>query len=159
MTVQVAVIGPGDDARPVDVDRAFEVGQLLAERGAVVVTGGLGGVMAAALEGAAAAGGITLALLPGPDRTAVATVVVATGLGEARNVLVVRSADAVIAIGGSWGTLSEIALARRAGVPIVSVDGWSVLDADGAALYLHGVDTAAAAVTYALNPGRGTMEV
>ena len=152
MTVQVAVIGPGDDARPVDVDRALEVGQLLAERGAVVVTGGLGGVMAAALEGAAAAGGVTLALPPGTDRTAVATVVVPTGLGEARNVLVVGSADAVIAIGGSWGTLSEIALARRAGVRIVSLDGWSVFDADGAPLDLPHVDTAAAAVTYALNP-------
>src|SRR5690348_11392429 len=101
----VAVIGPGDGASADDVAAAGEVGRLLAEAGATVVTGGLGGVMAAATEGACAAGGVTIGLLPGSSRDgAEATVSVPTGLGEARNVLVVRSADAIIAVGGSWGT-------------------------------------------------------
>jgi uncharacterized protein (TIGR00725 family) len=133
----VAVVGPGEDARASDMDAAREVGRLLAERGVVVVTGGLGGVMAAALDGATSAGGTTLALLPGDDRAAAATaatVVVATGLGEGRNAVLVRTVDAVIAVGGSWGTLSEIALARRAGVPVVGLGGWSVGDAAGNAI-------------------------
>jgi uncharacterized protein (TIGR00725 family) len=84
------------------------------------------------MAGARRAGGVTVALLPGASRTASgATVVVPTGLGEARNVLVVRSADAVVAVGGSWGTLSEIALARRTGVPVVCLDGWSITDPAG----------------------------
>ena len=115
----VAVVGPGE-ARPEEVAAAREVGRLLAEAGAVVLTGGLGGVMAAATEGASAAGGLTVALLPGTDRSvSSATVAIPTGLGEMRNALLVRAADAVIAVGGSWGTLSEIALAQRTGVPLV----------------------------------------
>jgi uncharacterized protein (TIGR00725 family) len=151
----VAVVGPGD-ARPVDVRRAFDVGRLLAERGAVVVTGGLGGVMAAALEGAASAHGTTLALLPGRDRAAArtpATVVVATGLGEGRNALLVRTVDALVAVGGSWGTLSEIGLARRAGLPVVCLGGWSVVDADGVPLGLVQVADVAAAVEQVLDGG------
>lgn len=131
----VAVVGPAE-ATADELSLAEEVGRLLAEAGCIVVTGGLGGVMAAAAEGAAAAGGTSVGLLPGTDRTAASdhlTVAIPTGLGELRNGLVVRSADAVIAIGGSWGTLSEIALAVRAGKPLVSVAGWQVSsDADDA---------------------------
>jgi uncharacterized protein (TIGR00725 family) len=152
--VYVAVVGPGEDARSEDVAVAREVGRLLAAAGAVVVSGGLGGVMAAAIEGATAAKGTTLALLPGrarADAVAAATVVVATGLGEGRNALLVRTVDAVIGVGGSWGTLSEIALARRSGVPVVVVGGWSVTDADGAALHLPRADDAPTAVAHVLS--------
>ena len=83
--------------------------------------------MAAATEGAAAAGGVTVALQPGTEREpSAATVVLPTGLGELRNGLLVRCADTVIAIGGSWGTLSEVALAMRTGVPVVAIGGWAV---------------------------------
>jgi uncharacterized protein (TIGR00725 family) len=157
--VYVAVVGPGEDARAEDVAVAREVGRLLAAAGVVVVSGGLGGVMAAAIEGATAAGGTTLALLPGhsrADAVAPATVVVATGLGEGRNALLVRTVDAVIGVGGSWGTLSEIALARRSGVPVVVVGGWSVRDADGARLDVPRADDAAAAVAHVLSVLRGS---
>jgi uncharacterized protein (TIGR00725 family) len=131
----VAVVGPGTDVGTDLLAAAREVGRLLAGAGAVVVTGGLGGVMAAAAAGAAEVGGTAVAILPGEDRAAASaghTVVVATGLGEMRNALVVRSTDAVVAVGGSWGTLSEVALARRTGRPVVVLRGWHVLDADGA---------------------------
>ena len=129
----VAVVGPGDEATDADRAAARDVGRLLAERGVVVLTGGLGGVMAAALEGAADAGGVSVALQPGHEREpCAASVVLPTGLGELRNALLVRCADAVIAIGGSWGTLSEIALARRTGKPAVCLYGWQVLDESGA---------------------------
>lgn len=149
----VAVAGPGDAATRADVDAAREVGRLLAEAGAIVLTGGLGGVMAAATEGATAAGGVTVALLPGDDRSvSSATVVIATGLGELRNALLVRAADAVIAVGGSWGTLSEIALAQRTGVPLVVVSGWDVRDSAGAPAGLRRAGSAAEAVAAVLGP-------
>ena len=124
----IAVAGAGD-ASPAMLERAAEVGALLARRGAVLVTGGLGGVMEAACRGACEAGGTTLGLLPGSDRGAAnpwVTVAVATGLGELRNGLVVRSADAVIAIGGAYGTLSEIALALKAGTRVVGLGTWEI---------------------------------
>jgi uncharacterized protein (TIGR00725 family) len=95
----------------------------------VVVTGGLGGVMAAACRGAHDAGGTTLGILPGSDRAAAnqwVTVAVATGLGELRNGLVVRAADAVIAVAGEYGTLSEIALALKAGKRVVGLGTWQI---------------------------------
>src|SRR5262249_52357241 len=110
-------------------DAAEQVGAGLARAGAVVVCGGLGGVMAAACRGADAAGGLTIAILPGADRTAAnewARVVVPTGMGEMRNVLVVRAADAVIAVGGAYGTLSEVALALKTGLPVVGIDTWPI---------------------------------
>jgi len=127
----VAVIGPGAGATPQDVGAAWQVGCLLAERGAIVVCGGLGGVMAAAAEGAVSRGGLAVGLLPGRDRGAgnpFLSVALPTGLGELRNGLVVGVSDAVIAIGGSWGTLSELALAMRTGKPVVVMGGWSVHD-------------------------------
>ncbi len=95
----------------------------------MVVTGGLGGVMAAAASGVASVGGTAVALLPGEDRSEAApghTIALPTGMGEMRNALLVRSVDAVLAVGGSWGTLSEIALAIRTGVPVFAVSGWPV---------------------------------
>lgn len=127
----VAVIGPGAQATEEECDTAREAGRLLADRKAVVVCGGLGGVMAAACQGAFERGGTTVGLLPGHDRSAgnpYLTVAVPTGLGELRNGLVVRTSDAVIAVGGSWGTLSEVALAMRTGKPVVVIGGWRVED-------------------------------
>jgi uncharacterized protein (TIGR00725 family) len=112
---------------------------LLAERGSCVLTGGLSGVMAAAAEGCSQAGGISIGLLPGTDREAASphlTIALPTGLGELRNGLLVRSADGIIAVGGSWGTLSEVALAHRLGVPVVTLNGWSVWDAAGVAVLM-----------------------
>ena len=129
----VAVVGPSDPRDAGLLEQATEAGRLLAGRGWVVVTGGLGGVMAAAAAGAAEAGGTAVALLPGADRDAASpghAVVIPTGLGEMRNALLVRSVDAVLAVGGSWGTLSEVALAARTGVPVVAVSGWDLTGPD-----------------------------
>lgn len=108
---------------------AEAVGRGLAESGATVVCGGLGGVMAAACRGAHAGGGLTVGILPGLDRTAAnrwVDVAVPTGLGEARNVLVVRAADAVVAVGGGYGTLSEVAFALKTGTPVVGLHSWGI---------------------------------
>lgn len=126
----VAVVGGGGD----DVDAAVlalaeAVGAELARRGAVLVSGGLGGVMEAACRGARGAGGTTLGILPGDDRAAAnafVSVAVASGMGELRNGLVVRSADAIVAIAGEYGTLSEIALALKAGKPVVGIGTWAI---------------------------------
>jgi len=129
----IAVVGPGEQATPADRQLAEQAGYLLAAGGAIVLTGGLGGVMAAAAAGCARAGGISVGLLPGDRRTAGGpdlTVSLPTGLGELRNGLLVRCADGLIAIGGSWGTLSEIALARRAGLPVLGIGGWRLADRD-----------------------------
>ena len=125
----VAVVGPADGARPSDLAAAERVGRLLAERGAVLLTGGHHGVMQAAARGCRDAGGTSIGLMPGLDRAQGAqehTFLLPTGLGELRNGLLVRAADAVVAVGCSWGTLSEIALARRTGVPLVLVDPWEL---------------------------------
>lgn len=108
---------------------AEEVGRLVAEAGAVLVCGGLGGVMAAACRGAKAAGGTTVGILPGPDRSAAnpwVDVAIPTGMGEARNALVVRAADALVAVGGEYGTLSEIALALKAERVVVGLSTWDI---------------------------------
>lgn len=125
----VAVVGPAqpDDSTILAVAR--EVGAGLAAAGCTIVTGGLGGVMSAASQGAREAGGFVVGILPGDDATAANEFVdlaVPTGLGEGRNLLIVRMADVVVAVGGSWGTLAEIAMARRRDVPVVSVGGWQV---------------------------------
>src|SRR4051812_25570799 len=108
---------------------AEDVGRGLASAGAVVVCGGRGGVMEAACRGAAGAGGMAVGILPGVDRAEAnefVTVAIATGLGEARNALVARAADALVAVGGAYGTLSEIALALAAGTPVVALDSWEI---------------------------------
>jgi uncharacterized protein (TIGR00725 family) len=124
----VAVVGPGE-ASPPELHAAEEVGAGLAAAGALVVTGGLGGVMEAACRGARSRHGTTLGILPGEDRDAAngwVEIAVATGLGELRNGLVVRAADGLIAIGGGHGTLSEIALALKLGRPVVGLGTWAV---------------------------------
>ncbi len=119
--LRISVIGAGE-ASPEECRLAEAVGRSLAEAGAVVVTGGMGGVMEAASRGCREAGGITVAFLPGRDTSranAWVTIPLATAMGESRNSLVVRTGEAVVAIGGSWGTLSEIALARKMGHSVV----------------------------------------
>lgn len=124
----VAVVGPGS-ANPDLVAAARAIGRGLAERGIVVLTGGHGGVMAAAATGAAEGRGTSIAVLPGLDRSEADpahTFALPTGLGELRNGLLVRCADAVVAVGCSWGTLSEVALAVRTGVPVVALECWDL---------------------------------
>ena len=124
--MQVAVIGSGAEHE----ERAEEVGRLLAERGCTVVCGGLGEVMAAAARGAKSAGGTTIGILPGEthaDANQWTDHVVVTGIGHARNLAVVASGEAVIAVGGRWGTLAEIGFARTLGRPVVILEpGWRI---------------------------------
>jgi uncharacterized protein (TIGR00725 family) len=127
-TPYVAVVGPGE-ASPTELHAAEEIGAGLAVAGAVVVTGGLGGVMEAACRGARSKRGRTLGILPGDDREAAngwVELAIATGLGELRNGLVVRAADALVAIGGGHGTLSEVAFALKLGRPVVGLGTWDV---------------------------------
>lgn len=124
----VAVIGPGE-ASERELAVAGAVGAAVAEAGAVLVCGGGGGAMQAACRGARERGGHTVGLLPGSDRAQAnpwVSFALPTGLGEARNVLVVRAADAVVAVGGAWGTLSEIALALQKGLPVVGLATWEL---------------------------------
>jgi uncharacterized protein (TIGR00725 family) len=124
----VAVVGP-DEATAAEDECAEAVGRGLAIAGAYVVCGGLGGVMAAACRGASDAGGLSVGILPGTDRAAAnewVSVAIPTGLGELRNGLVVRAADVLIAVGGAHGTLSEIALALRTGVPVLGINTWEI---------------------------------
>jgi uncharacterized protein (TIGR00725 family) len=124
----IAVVGAAE-AGDEQTWLAEEVGAALAEAGAVTVTGGLGGVMEAASRGAKSRRGQTLGVLPGDDRLAAngwVDIAVATGMGELRNGLVVRGSDAVIAVGGGHGTLSEIALALKMGKPVIGLGGWDI---------------------------------
>ncbi len=129
----LAISGPSD-AAPDDVADAEHVARWAAEHGHVVVCGGLDGVMAAAVRGATSGGGTSVGLLPGDTRDGAApglTVALPTGLGEMRNALLVRAADVVVCIGGSWGTVSELALAVRTGVPVVALRTWVPARAPG----------------------------
>jgi uncharacterized protein (TIGR00725 family) len=133
---RIAVCAPGD-ATEDELLLAGAVGRLLAERGCTVVCGGLGGAMAAASRSAKEAGGVTIGIIPGyDDRSANPWIdhVICTGMGQARNALVVATGQAVIAVGGGWGTLSEIALAIRMERPVVLLAGWASLLASDAAL-------------------------
>ena len=124
----VAVIGGGQPSRE-EARQAEEVGRELARRGVILICGGLGGVMEAACKGASSEGGITIGILPGDDSQAANPYVqipIVTGLGYARNIAVVKSAHAVIAIGGSYGTLSEISHALQSGIPVIGLNTWSL---------------------------------
>jgi uncharacterized protein (TIGR00725 family) len=124
----VAVIG-ASNATEWELSTAERVGRLLADAGCVLVCGGLGGVMDAAARGAAAGGGISIGILPGDDRVDASrhlTVAIASGFGEARNAIVARSSDAVVAVGGEFGTLSEIALSLKMGKPVIGVGTWEL---------------------------------
>jgi uncharacterized protein (TIGR00725 family) len=131
---QVAVIGAGGCPQDSELARlAEEVGRLLAEAGVTLVCGGREGVMEAASRGAAEAGGDVIGIVPGDSLTEAnphCTHVVATGIGHARNLAVASSGEAVIAIGGEWGTLSEIGFARRLGRPVVALRSWELRGRD-----------------------------
>lgn len=134
MAKQIAVCGPAE-ASDQEYEQAREVGRLLAQRGVVVICGGYGGVMAAAAAGARDAGGTSVGVLSRADREDAnpdLTLAIVTGMGQARNAVIVNSADAVIAVGGSWGTLSEVALALRRGtVRVIWLSGWQVNRGNG----------------------------
>jgi uncharacterized protein (TIGR00725 family) len=124
----VAVCGPSA-ATEEEAAWAEEIGRRLADADTVVVCGGLGGVMDAAARGARERNGVVVGILPGETRAGASghlTVAIPTGMGEARNVLIARAADAVIAVGGEWGTLSEIALAMKMGTPVVGLSTWDL---------------------------------
>jgi uncharacterized protein (TIGR00725 family) len=145
----IAVVGPGE-ASAGELAAAEQIGRGIAEAGGYLICGGLQGVMAAACRGAAGAGGVTIGILPGSNRRSASEwvqIAIPTGLGELRNGLLVRAADAVVAVGGAYGTLSEIALALKTGVPVVGVDTWGIEGAEQ-------VDGAAQAVTRALELAR-----
>jgi uncharacterized protein (TIGR00725 family) len=145
--IYVAVIGAGD-ASPEQLEQAHAAGRRLAELGAIVVTGGRGGVMEAACRGAKAGGGQTVGILPGLDRSDAnefVDIALPTGLGELRNGLVARAAEAVVAVGGAWGTLAEIAFARAAGKPVFGVGSWDV-GTNGVVAVDSGVEAAEHAV-------------
>ena len=124
----IGVIGGGDSGTDQSA-AATEIGRLIAQRGWHLVCGGLGGVMEASARGAHEAGGVTIGLLPGNNRDSAnrfITVPIATGLGEGRNLLIIRSSDLLIAVGGEYGTLSEIALALKTGKPVIGLDTWDI---------------------------------
>jgi uncharacterized protein (TIGR00725 family) len=124
--MQIAVIGHAQ-ATPGEYDVAYATGRLIAGNGAVLVCGGLGGVMEAACRGAKDSGGTTVGILPGTEGgNPYLDITIRTGLGHARNILVVLSADAVIAVGGKYGTLSEIAIALRTGRPVYGLGSWEI---------------------------------
>jgi len=149
MVIQVSVVGSGTEHE----ERAETVGRLLAEGGATVVTGGLGEVMAAAARGAKAAGGTTIGILPGETRASAnqwLDHVVVTGIGHGRNLAVVASGDAVVAVGGRYGTLAEIGFALTLGRSVVVLEpGWQVEGTQRA-------ETPAEAVELALSAARNT---
>jgi uncharacterized protein (TIGR00725 family) len=124
--MQIAVIGHGQ-ATHGEYEEAYAAGRTIAKSGAVLVCGGLGGVMEAACRGAQEAGGTTVGILPGTEGgNPYLDITIRTGLGHARNVLVALSADAVIAVGGKYGTLSEIAIALKAGRPVYGLGTWDI---------------------------------
>jgi uncharacterized protein (TIGR00725 family) len=148
----IAVVGPGV-ATAEEETMAEEVGRLLARAGAVVVCGGSTGVMEAASRGAAGEGGVVVGILPGSDRAEAnphVTVAIPTGMGEMRNALIARAADAVIAVGGEFGTLSEIAFALKIGTPVVGLRSWDLVRRGEAVPGVDGADTPATAVEAAL---------
>lgn len=150
---RVAVIGAGQ-CTAAEAALGEEVGRLLAEAGAVLLTGGRGGVMAAASRGAAQAGGLVVGILPGDDASQAnpwVALPIVTGMGEARNAVLMRTAQAVIAVGGEYGTLSEIAFALKFGRPVVGLHTWQASGPNQTALPLQSVASAAEAVTAALS--------
>jgi uncharacterized protein (TIGR00725 family) len=142
----IAVVGAGDASAAV-CELAYAAGQAVARRGAVLICGGRGGVMAAAARGAQAAGGLTIGILPSYDRREMnphTEIAIATGMGQARNAIVVASAEAVVALAGEGGTLSEIGLALKLGRPVVALCAWRQLE------MISHADDAAQAVDLAL---------
>lgn len=153
---QIAVVGAGEAGAEL-VATAEQVGARLGEAGVVLVCGGLGGVMEAACRGAREAGGSTVGLLPGTDRGAAnpfVDIAIPTGLGEARNALVVRAGEAVIAVGGGYGTLAEIGFALEARLPVVGIATWEPARAGRAVDDIERVESAVEAVDRAIELAR-----
>ncbi len=126
----ISVIGAGTCNNEI-YSIAEEIGKLIAQKGAILVTGGLGGVMEAASKGAIEAGGTTVGILPGfskEDANKYVSIPITTGLSHARNIIIARSADAVIAVSGEYGTLSEIAVALKLGKPVIGIKTWEHID-------------------------------
>lgn len=147
------MIGAGESEEEI-FRAAEEVGRRIAEAGAVLICGGRGGVMEAASRGAAEAGGTVIGVLPTlspADANPYVTHAVATGIGEARNLAVVASGEAVIAVGGEWGTLSEIAHARKIGRPVVAIQSWTLRNRAGTDLGIVEAETPEQAVSAALS--------
>jgi len=148
----IAVIG-ASQASASDIKTAELVGQHIARAGAVLVCGGLGGVMEAACRGAVREGGLTVGILPGDNRQSAneyVSIPIATGTGHARNMAVVKSAQAVIAIGGSYGTLTEIGFALQNGLPVIGLESWSISRKGREKNPILAVNDAAEAVSLAL---------
>ena len=149
----IAVIGGGQPS-PEEAKLAEEVGRQLAKQGATLVCGGLGGVMEAACRGASSEGGVTIGILPGDSpkkANPYVQIPIVTGVGYARNISVVKSAKAVIAIGGSYGTLSEIAHALQSGIPVIGLNTWSLSRNGQQDNSIIPAETATEAVNKALN--------
>ncbi len=157
----IAVIGENDPpARLAAI--AEEVGAALATAGAVLICGGMGGVMEAACRGARRAGGVTIGILPGTqhgDANAYVTYPIPTGLGHARNIIVARSAHALIAIGGKYGTLSEIAFAKIEGKPVIGLDSWELARDGQAEPHIQPARDAKEAVQMALAAARTFLDL
>ncbi len=150
--MRIAVIG-GAEASPEETAAAEAVGRVLAQRGAVLICGGRGGVMEAACRGARSAGGLTIGILPGTtpkEANPYVDIPIVTGMGEARNVIIIRTAQAVIAIGGGYGTLSEIAYALQYGVPVVGLGTWELTRPGHPSPPIHRAETPEEAVELAL---------
>ncbi len=148
----IAVIG-NSKASASEIELAEEIGREIAKNGAVLVCGGLDGVMEAACRGASSAGGLTVGILPGTDRheaNQYVKIPIVTGIGYARNIIVVKSAQAVIAVGGGYGTLTEIGYALKNGIPVIGIDTWKLARKEKTDDAIIRVDTAVDAVAMAL---------
>ncbi len=149
----IAVIGAAECTPAEEVQAAY-IGRLLAEQGAVLISGGRTGVMEAACGGAKAGGGLTIGVLPGDsadEANRYVDVAIVTGMGEARNAIIVNSADAVIAVGGEYGTLSEIALALKRGIPVIGLGTWELVKDGQTHNVIHVAGSAQEAVEIAMN--------
>jgi uncharacterized protein (TIGR00725 family) len=156
----IAVIG-GDRCSAEERTQAEAVGRELAARGAALICGGRGGVMEAACRGALRAGGLTIGVLPGDDRSQAnpyVAVPIVTGMGEARNAIIVNSAQGVIAVGGEYGTLSEIAFALKRGLPVAGLSTWELARAERAVDALYRADSPEEAVRWVLEQVGGRAE-
>ncbi len=150
----IAVVGAGKCSKKLR-DMAFEVGQYVAEKGGVVVCGGMGGIMEGAARGAKAGGGVTIGILPTDSKEDANEFIdypIPTGFGEARNIMVVRTADAVVAFPGKYGTLSEMAFALHAKKPVIAVNAWKLGDE------IHQVGTPLEAAELAMKLAGGEPE-
>jgi len=152
----VAVVGP-NDATQTELDQAEAIGEGLARKGAVLVCGGLGGVMHAAARGCDRGGGIAVGILPGDDRDPGSphlTVAISTGMGETRNAIIVRTSDVIVAISGEFGTLSEVAFALKLGKPVVGLQTWELAKRGKPVPAIRRVETPDEAVREALECAR-----